>query len=195
MSQHDECLVFRAQTLIEHQVPLWADPRARLIGLEAYVAAGGAIRRDIVSDALNAAWLCDVVLLNRLVREKLERAAEPLRREGWSVVEVRPGGVTPAESGRWIIVPPTHERRHTSAEKRRIAALAAARNKVAKQIRNEHESDPMLARQLEEYEEAIATLQDAVQEWSADVRARCRAVVLLSNHGMQVIRGIVLASR
>lgn len=125
--------------------------------------------------------------------EKLERAAAPLRREGWSAVEVRPEGVPDDEARRWTLIPP-HCRLHTPAEKRRIAALAAARNKVAARIRHEFVSNLLLWRQMEAYEDEIAALQDAVQEWDAATRARCKAVVLLSSRGVQVIRGIAIAT-
>jgi ParB family transcriptional regulator, chromosome partitioning protein len=50
------------------------DRRARFVGEEAYVAAGGRIERDLFADADEARWL-DVALLERLAREKLEALA------------------------------------------------------------------------------------------------------------------------
>jgi ParB family chromosome partitioning protein len=51
-----------------------SDRRARVVGEEAYVAAGGRIERDLFSDEGATRWL-DVALLERLATEKLERAA------------------------------------------------------------------------------------------------------------------------
>jgi ParB family chromosome partitioning protein len=51
-----------------------SDRRARFVGEEAYVAAGGRIERDLFADADEARWL-DVALLERLALEKMEALA------------------------------------------------------------------------------------------------------------------------
>ncbi|MES2326268.1 MAG: chromosome partitioning protein ParB, partial [Pseudomonadota bacterium] len=51
-----------------------SDRRARFVGEEAYVAAGGRIERDLFADADEARWL-DVALLERLAVEKMEALA------------------------------------------------------------------------------------------------------------------------
>jgi ParB family chromosome partitioning protein len=50
------------------------DRRARFVGEEAYVAAGGRIERDLFAEADEARWL-DVALLERLATEKMEALA------------------------------------------------------------------------------------------------------------------------
>jgi ParB family transcriptional regulator, chromosome partitioning protein len=50
------------------------DRRARFVGEEAYVAAGGRVERDLFADADEARWL-DVALLERLASEKMEEIA------------------------------------------------------------------------------------------------------------------------
>jgi ParB family chromosome partitioning protein len=62
------------------------DKRARYVG-EDYVAAGGAVMRDLFQND-DGGWLQDAKLLDRLVAEKLERDAETIRAEGWKWVEV-----------------------------------------------------------------------------------------------------------
>ena len=63
-----------------------SDRRARLVGEEAYVAAGGRIERDLFSDEVNARWL-DVALLERLAVEKMEAlAAEAAVQNGLAFV-------------------------------------------------------------------------------------------------------------
>ena len=65
------------------------DKRVRFVGLDAYEAAGGVVRRDLF--AADGGGTCrDEALLDRLVREKLEAAAEALKAEGWAWAEVRP---------------------------------------------------------------------------------------------------------
>jgi ParB family chromosome partitioning protein len=59
------------------------DPRAVFVGVDAYVAAGGAVLVDLFTEA-GKGWLEDVVLLDRLVAEKLQAQAVALRdAEGW----------------------------------------------------------------------------------------------------------------
>lgn len=62
------------------------DRRVTFIGIEAYEAAGGTFARDLF-DA-QGGYLNDAALLNRLVREKLQRVAETVMAEGWKWVEV-----------------------------------------------------------------------------------------------------------
>ena len=63
-----------------------SDKRAQYAG-EEYVAAGGAIMRDLFQQD-DGGWLQDAGLLARVVAEKLERDAEAIRAEGWKWVEV-----------------------------------------------------------------------------------------------------------
>lgn len=59
------------------------DRRVRFLGLDAYVAAGGAVLRDLFTED-GGGWVEDVVLLDRLVAEKLTALAQEVRdREGW----------------------------------------------------------------------------------------------------------------
>ncbi|TLG72584.1 ParB/RepB/Spo0J family partition protein, partial [Methylocystis sp. B8] len=62
------------------------DKRAVFVGVEAYEAACGVILRDLFQHD-HGGWLQDVALLDRLAREKLSKAAENLRAEGWKWAE------------------------------------------------------------------------------------------------------------
>ncbi len=62
------------------------DRRARFVGEEAYVAAGGRIERDLFADDAATRWL-DVAILERLATEKLEQlAAEAAAETGLAFV-------------------------------------------------------------------------------------------------------------
>ncbi|OAZ58162.1 uncharacterized protein SRCM100623_03026 [Acetobacter pasteurianus] len=63
-----------------------SDARARFVGLEAYIVAGGHVMRDLF-EADDRGWLQDPVILDRLVTEKLHAAAEDIRAKGWKWVE------------------------------------------------------------------------------------------------------------
>lgn len=65
------------------------DERVTFIGgVAAFEAAGGEVRRDLFSTDGQGGFLRDVPLLEKLVGEKLETAAQTIRDEGWSWVEV-----------------------------------------------------------------------------------------------------------
>ncbi|MBB3862516.1 ParB family chromosome partitioning protein [Novosphingobium hassiacum] len=73
-----------------------ADKRVRFIGIEAYVAAGGGVMRDLFEPD-DGGWLTDPVLLDRLVGEKLQTEGERIAGEGWKWIATAvdmPWGVT-----------------------------------------------------------------------------------------------------
>lgn len=73
------------QALTPGEVPA-SDPRVKLVGFDAYAAAGGTVRRDLFDDE-NAGYVQDVVLLDSLTMTRLHDAAKPVECEGWSWVE------------------------------------------------------------------------------------------------------------
>ncbi len=68
------------------------DPRARLVGLDAYQAAGGRVQCDLFTED-DGGWLTDVALLERLVGERIQAAADQVRAEGWKWVVTDPAAV------------------------------------------------------------------------------------------------------
>lgn len=64
-----------------------SDKRALFVGIDAYVAAGGSVLRDLFQQD-DGGWLQDPVLLDRLVGEKLKAEAETIAAEGWKWIEV-----------------------------------------------------------------------------------------------------------
>ena len=72
------------------------DKQVRFIGVEAYVAAGGCVMRDLFEPD-DGGWLTDPALLDRLVGEKLQAEGERIATEGWKWVATAidmPWGVT-----------------------------------------------------------------------------------------------------
>ncbi len=65
------------------------DRRALFVGATAYEQAGGTIIRDLF-DARGGGFFADAELLNRLAREKLQREAEKVAKEGWRWVVAEP---------------------------------------------------------------------------------------------------------
>ncbi|WP_426426487.1 ParB/RepB/Spo0J family partition protein [Bradyrhizobium genosp. A] len=57
------------------------DRRVTFVGVDVYEAAGGKVIHDLFEE--DGGYLADTALLNRLVREKLQKAAEAVMAEGW----------------------------------------------------------------------------------------------------------------
>lgn len=69
--------------LTTSEVPA-SHPRAQFIGIDAYEAAGGEVRRDLFADGV---FLRDAGLVNRLVLQRLEAEAQAIQdAEGWKWV-------------------------------------------------------------------------------------------------------------
>ncbi|NOW45008.1 ParB family chromosome partitioning protein [Novosphingobium sp. SG751A] len=64
-----------------------SDKRVRFVTLDAYVAAGGYVLRDLF-EADDGGWLQDVTLLDRLVDEKLKAESARIGEEGWKWIAV-----------------------------------------------------------------------------------------------------------
>ena len=67
-----------------------ADQRVRFVGLDAYEAEGGIVRRDLFAEGEDGTWICDPALLQRLVAAKLETVAAGIKAEGWKWVAIEP---------------------------------------------------------------------------------------------------------
>ena len=84
-SHHKEPWQIR-DMLTQTEVPA-SDKRARFVGLDAYLAAGGPVLPRYLYDDDEEGWLEDVSLLDRMVAEKLKTAADGVAAEGWKWVE------------------------------------------------------------------------------------------------------------
>ncbi|MGA9869179.1 MAG: hypothetical protein WBQ75_22325 [Acetobacteraceae bacterium] len=58
-----------------------------LVGIDAYTAAGGTVQHDPFSED-RGGWINDAALLEQLVAEHMERAAEAIRAEDWKRVAI-----------------------------------------------------------------------------------------------------------
>ncbi|VFU10180.1 ParB/RepB/Spo0J family partition protein [Methylocella tundrae] len=66
-----------------------SDKRAQFIGLDAYVAAGGTVLRDLFQGD-DGGWLQDVPLVDQMVADKLKTESDAVSAEGWKWIEVAP---------------------------------------------------------------------------------------------------------
>ncbi len=191
--------------LVESEVPANSD-KVRFVGLDAYEAAGGAIRRDLFSTR-DEAFLTDAALLGRLVAQRLEASTDAVKAEGWSWVQTH-ASFDYTERGKFSAIQPT-ERDFTEDEQAALDALRAELAKAnadleAAQERAEAASGADFEA-AEAESERLDALTDTLHErieslrkvrfvWTDADRARAGAVVTMSRGELQVIRGLVRPS-
>jgi len=163
------------------------DRRAVFVGVDPYVAAGGAFLVDLFTEA-GEGWVEDVALLDRLVAEKLQAEAQALQdQEGWkwSAAYVD----FPQDHG-WRriwerVLPPSAE------DLARREALTVERDAL---IDLYAEVDPF----PDDVEQKIAEIEGELKELSGDYdfdpeeKARAGVFVVLTHHGdLRIERGYV----
>jgi ParB family chromosome partitioning protein len=173
------------------------DPVARFVGLDAYEAAGGAVRRDLFSDA-GKAWLLDAPLLERLAVEQLQATAEGLTAEGWRWVDVRARYLYDDYSRhgeiRSVLRQPTDE--EAAAEASLQASIEAVQQQLEALSDAEEEVDESEYERLEAEEEALqlrlAVLESARESFPQEWIGQSGCVVFVGAHGKpEVKRGLV----
>lgn len=168
----------------------------RFVGLDAYTAAGGGVRRDLFSDdEATGTTLIDAALLERLVRDKLETLAEPVRAEGWAWVNAVPH-LSPAERQAFQGAP-RQRREPTAKEARRIAVLQGRLDRTDATLEEAYDADDEdRAETLHQRREALAAELGAVQSQlsghAPEVRAMAGVIVTLDREGQLLMhRGLL----
>ena len=170
-------------------------PLVRFVGLDAYTAAGGSIRRDLFAEGDAGSYLTDAALLETLVRGKLDALAEDVRAEGWAWVEAVPH-MSHADRQTFQNAP-RQRREPTAREARRIASLQGRLDKVDTTLEKAYDAeDEGKVATLEERREQVAgelqAIEDALQGCAPDVRAVAGAIVTLDREGEAIIhRGLL----
>ncbi|HEY1144083.1 MAG TPA: ParB/RepB/Spo0J family partition protein, partial [Sphingomicrobium sp.] len=162
------------------------DRRARLVGEEAYLAAGGRIERDLFADDAATRWL-DVAILERLACEKMEALAAEAAAEA-GIAWVRP------TLERWIGYGQTEGLRRvpvetpplTDEESASVDALEAEIDEHAATLEDEEASDEV----RDEAEEKIRDLSDRIDAIVSktpviddDLKPRVGAFLVLDEQG------------
>lgn len=101
---------------------------AKFVGLDAYEAAGGYVRRDLFSDDENAGYIEDAELLHRLASDRLIELSQTVAREGWGWIETR----TRYDAFETVGFARIHSttRKPNKQEKAELAALTAVRDEA-----------------------------------------------------------------
>lgn len=172
---------FLTQSQVDSQ-----DPRARFIGAKAYEDAGGVIVRDLF-DTEDEGYFGDSQLLDRLVFEKLQELAEPVRTEGWQWVEVRPDLESGALRGYGRIR--TVEVLLSEDEEKHLSALAEQYDALVDALDDDRDGETP---ELDRISAEMEVLQAKKEIWPDDEKARAGVIVTLDGEGtVEIIRGLV----
>ncbi|KUY70925.1 ParB/RepB/Spo0J family partition protein [Burkholderia sp. RF4-BP95] len=170
-------------------------PLVRFVGLDAYTKAGGGIRHDLFAEGDAGTYLTDALLLETLVRDKLDAQAEAVRAEGWAWVEA----VTQlSHADRQTFQNAQRQRREPPArEARRIASLENRLEKIDAELEDAYDAeDEDKTATLEERREQVAgelqAIEEGLRDYAPDVRNVAGAIVTLDTNGESVIhRGLL----
>jgi ParB family chromosome partitioning protein len=182
------------ERLTEREIDAHRHPLVRFVGLDAYEAAGGGIRRDLFAEGDNGVYLTDAALIDRLAQDKLTGIADEVRREGWAWVEAVPAA-TYADLQAFQRAP--KERRKPNArEAKRIAKLQAKMQEIGEALdavdTEDEEKADALNDEGSQLGEQLEALEAELLAYAPTVRAAAGAIVTLDRQGEPVIhRGLL----
>lgn len=189
------------QSLAQSDIPT-TDRRVRLVGLDRYEAAGGAVRRDLFDDT-GGGFVLDGALLDRLVGQVLEEKAAEVSAEGWSFVKLMGDGE--ASSFEWSCdrsQPKKIERTLTADEAQQLEGLRARAEELAGQLNEAPDWDEasgedddrleQIEAELEDTRRQIRALSEPTCTFTDRQKAKAGAVVSLGHDGeLRVVRGLI----
>ncbi|NOG74233.1 ParB/RepB/Spo0J family partition protein [Roseicella sp. DB1501] len=164
------------------------DRRVLLVGLDAYLAAGGRVQRDLFAED-RGGWIEDAALLERLVAERMEREAEAVRAEGWAWVAIGPEAQSQAWRCRrvWPVQVPL-----SAEDEARRAALASRYDDLAAEHGSSDDLPEAVAAELDRIEAELDALDARGRAFRPEDMAVAGTVVTLASDGtLRVERGYV----
>ena len=168
------------------------DPLMRLVGRDAYEAAGGAVRADLFADADDAGGFADDgPLVRRLAADRLDAEAEKVRAEGWAfVAHELQAGADPYAYRR----EQPERREATRDERERLAEIEEELNAMEEQGWDDNDTpEDRAARErwdrLEAEHEAIEAGREG---WTTEQRRRCGVFLSVGASGrIEQRRGLI----
>lgn len=168
-----------------------SDPRAKLVGKDAYLAAGGRVDRELFDDEENESWL-DVALLENLANARMEEAAASVAAEQ-GLAWVKPTldvyvSHDLVEGLHRVPVPP---RVYTEDELARIEELDAAYDAQAVILEDEDASEDdtsAASEEIERIDAEIAAIRDRPVEIDADIKRESGMILTLGRDGVPTLQ-------
>ncbi|MBB4261303.1 ParB/RepB/Spo0J family partition protein [Bradyrhizobium sp. CIR3A] len=180
---------YQIRRLLTENTVRGSDRRAQFVGLDAYQHAGGGVLRDLFEHD-DGGWLQDVVLLDRLVTERLKAEAETIAAEGWKWISVavefsygHTQGLREIE-GKPVDLSPE--------EQATIDALNAEQAKLEADYHDADELPDEVDQRLGEIESALAAFEDRPMLYEPTEIARAGVFISIDSEGrLCVDRGYV----
>ena len=172
------------RVLTQAGIPAY-DPRARLVSLDAYQAAGGQVQRDLFIED-GGGWLIDVALLERLAGERIQAVADQVQAEGWKWVATDPAFARRAYYATRRVWPETVAL--PDADQARQAELAACLDDLAAEHPNGIEDAPEdVQATVKAIQAELDTLDERTRAFRPEDVARGGATIVLSGNGALMI--------
>jgi ParB family chromosome partitioning protein len=168
---------------------------ARFVGMDAYEAAGGGVRRDLFAEDDAGVYLTDASLLQMLAVDKLADHAAQIRREGWSWADATP--TTTFADLQAFRRAPRERRAPTQQEADRIEKIEARMDEIDTEVdqavdTDDEEKADALQEEGERLRDELHALEEELQEYSEATRKMAGAIITLNRSGEIVVhRGLL----
>lgn len=188
------------RAMTTEEISTLTDPVAAFVGLDAFEAAGGEVRRDLFSEEAGHGYIKDRVLLDKLAMDLLKPTCEALVAEGWSWVEARPV-CSPQDLHTKFTVAKKGHREATAEEQAELDRINARQEEVQNQMEALTEAedyDEEAYDRLSDEDDALdgqrEALSQAMMVWSDDVKTYSGAIVTIKRGSpptMLIHRGLI----
>ena len=189
VNQRQHVPAYHIRRLLTEQAVAASDRRVRFIGVDAYAEAGGYVMRDLFSTDEDG-WLQDTALVELLVNEKLNEAAQAIGAEGWKWVEAAIDLPYGCERGKRRIAGTTVPL--TDEEQARLDALIEEYDAIGEEYRDGCDLPDEVDARLTEIDAELTTLNLRPVTFDPEEQARAGVFVSLSHDGrLRIDRGYV----
>jgi ParB family chromosome partitioning protein len=175
-----------------------SDPRARLVGRDAYIAAGGRIERELFDDDDSESWL-DVALLESLAQARMEDQAKALAAEqGLAWVKSTLDPYASHDLVDSLIRLPAEPAPLTEAELARLDALDAAWDEHAAIVEDEESAEEAVAAAeaaIEAIERECQDIRNRPPALAPEVKAEAGMILTLARDGTPVLQPVFYSER
>lgn len=175
-----------------------SDPRARLVGRDAYIAGGGRIERELFDDDDSESWV-DIALLERLAAAKMEEQARAVAAEqglAWVKPTLDPYASHDLIEG--LVRLPAEPAPLTETELARLDELDASYDEHAAILEDEDSAEEAVTAA----EAAIEAIERECQEIrarppviAAEIKAEAGMILVLSRDGTPVLQPVFYGER
>ena len=189
VNQGQHVPAYHIRRLLTEQAIAATDRRVRFIGIDAYTEGGGYVMRDLFSSEEDG-WLQDPALVELLVNEKLNEAAQEIGAEGWKWVEAAIDLPYGCERGKRRITGTTVPL--TDEEQARLDALVEEYDAIGEEYRDGCDLPDEVDARLTEIDAELTPLTSRPVVYEPEEMARAGVFVSLAHDGrLRIDRGYV----